>query len=74
MLLCLRDLIAVKLADVPPLCFFADVEEAHELAYAFTTPELLSLYHSLGEASESLRMNANVRLTLTSLAVNAKLL
>lgn len=74
MLLCLRDLIAVKLADAPPLCFFADVEEANELAYAFTTPELLSLYHSLGEASESLRMNANIRLTLTSLAVNAKLL
>ena len=71
---CLRDLLVCKQTDAAPLCFFADREEAAALAYEFTTPELLTLCNRLEEAVSSLQMNANVRLTLTTMAVNAGLL
>ena len=73
-LLCLRDLLVCKQLDNAPLCFFSDNEEAVTLAYAFTTPALLSLCNSVQEAIDKLRANANVRLTLTSLAVACGLL
>ncbi len=73
-LLCLRDLLICKQTDNPTLCFFADAEDAHELAYRFTTPALLTLCNAVDEAIDRLRMNANVRLTLLSLAVNAGLI
>lgn len=72
-LLCLRDLLICKQCDEPPLCFFADHEEAHATAYRFTTPELLSLCNALEKAIDRLRTNANVRLTLTALAVDTGL-
>lgn len=73
-LFCLRDLLLLKQTETAPLCFFADREEALSLAYEFTTPELLSLCDKVSHACDSLRKNANVRLTLTSLVVNTGLL
>lgn len=73
-LYCLRDLMLLKQTENAPLCFFADREEALHLAYDFTTPELLSLCKKIEESIASLQMNANVRLTLTTLAVNTGLL
>lgn len=70
-LLCLRDLILTKQTEDAPLCFFADSEEAASLAYHFTMPELLKLSGAVNEAIDRLRLNANIRLTLTSLAVRA---
>ena len=71
---CLRDLLLFKQTESAPLCFFTDREEASALAYRFTTPELLRICEALLDAEEQLRKNANVRLTVTSLAVNAGLL
>ena len=68
-LLCLRDLLLCKQTEEAPLCFFADREEAFSLSYRFTAPELLSLYEGIDRACDRLRGNANVRLTLTALAV-----
>lgn len=73
-LFCLRDLLLLKQTENAPLCFFADREEALALAYSFTTPELLALCDKISLACDNLRKNANVRLTLTSLAVNTGLL
>ena len=73
-LLCLRDLLLCKQADEPPLCFFGSYEEAHALAYRFTTPELLSIIDAVTTAIDRLRTNANVRLTLTALGVQTGLL
>ena len=70
-LLCLRDLILTKQTENAPLCFFADAEEAASLAYHFTMPELLRLSGAINEAIDRLRVNANIRLTLISLAVQA---
>ena len=67
-LLCLRDLLLCKQTENAPLCFFGDREEACTLAYGFTTPALLSLCEGVTRAIERLRVNANVRLTLTALA------
>lgn len=72
--LCLRDLLLLKQTDTAPLCFFTDREEAGALAYRFTTPELLRLCDVIMTAEEQLKRNANVRLTVTSLAVSAGLL
>lgn len=70
-LLCLRDLLICKQTDTPFFCFFSDAEDAHALAYRFTTPELLSLCNTVNQTIDRLRANANVRLTLTALAANA---
>ena len=73
-LLCLRDLLLSKQTDNAPLCFFADREEAASLAYSFTTPALLSLCDSVSDATDRLRANANVRLTITAMAQQCGLL
>lgn len=70
----LRDLLLCKQTEHAPLCFFADREEATSLSYKFSAPELLRLCSCLGDASDRLRANANVRLTLTMLAMNTGLL
>ena len=67
-LLCLRDLLLCKQTENAPLCFFSDREEASALAYAFTTPALLSLCDGISDATDRLRANANVRLTVTAMA------
>ncbi len=73
-LLCLRDLLLCKQVESAPLCFFADREEACALAYRFTTPELLRLCRAVSDADEQLHRNANIRLTVTALAVSAGLI
>jgi DNA polymerase-3 subunit delta' len=69
-LVALRDLLLAKQSESAPLCFFAEREEAEDLAYRFTTPELLRLADALEESISALRANANVRLTVTALAVS----
>ena len=73
-LICLRDLLLCKQTENAPLCFFSDREEASSLAYTFTTPALLSLCDSVSEATDRLRANANVRLTITAMAQKCNLL
>ncbi len=74
LLVCLRDLLLCKQSERVPLCFFSEREEACKLSYSFTTPELLNLIDSIDDALDRLRKNANVRLTLTNLAVRCGLL
>jgi hypothetical protein len=73
-LLCLRDLLLCKQTEHAPLCFFPDREEACTLAYSFTTPKLLSFCNALNTAIDRLRVNANVKLTLTAMAQECNLL
>jgi hypothetical protein len=68
LLLALRDLLLCKQTETAPLCFFALRDEACALAYGFTTPTLLALCDAINIAIDRLRINANVRLTLTALA------
>ncbi len=72
--LCLRDLILCKQTEQAPLCFFSNREEAFNISYRFSSPELFRLHGCVEEAIDRLRMNANVRLTLTALASHAGLL
>ena len=74
MLVCIRDLAALKQTETAPLCFFHDREEACSLAYRFTTPELLRISDEISEAIENLRRNANLRLTLSRFAIKTGLL
>ena len=73
-LLCVRDLLACRYTECAPLCFFAAREEAAELCSRFSAPELLRLCDGIQAAADRLALNANVRLTLTGLAVDAGLL
>ena len=73
-LLCLRDLILCKQSEQVPLCFFANREEAFNYSYRFSSPELLRIYGCVEDAIGRLSENANVRLTLTTLATHAGLL
>ena len=72
--LCLRDLLVLKQSEGAALCFFASREEALGLSDLFATPRLLKLCDELEATCDKLRMNANVRLTLTAFAVNTGLL
>lgn len=74
LLLCLRDLFLCKQSENAPLCFFSDREEAHDLAYRFSSPELLKLCDVVNDLCERLRQNANIRLSLVSFAVRCGLL
>ena len=74
MLICLRDLLLCKQTENAPLCFFSDREEASSLAYAFTTPPLLTLCDCVSDATDRLRANANVRLTVIAMAQECNLL
>ena len=73
-LLALRDLLLCKESDSAPLQFFSDCEEASALAYDFTVPTLLQFCDALYFATERIRANANVRLTLTVLAKSCGML
>ena len=69
-----RDLALLKQTENAPLCFFHDREEACSLAYRFTSPELLRFSDAVSEAIDSLRRNANLRLTLMRFAMQTGLL
>lgn len=73
-LCCLRDLLLLKKSDTAPLCFFADREEAQALACRFPAPVLLRICGAIDNARDRLRANGNVRLILTTLAMQAGLL
>lgn len=70
----LRDLLVLKQSETAPLCFFATREEAISLSFRFSSPELFRICDAIETATEDLRRNANVRLTLTRLAIKADLL
>ena len=71
---CIRDLFVCKQTEQAPLCFFSDREQALNLSYRFSAPELLRISAGLETAADSLRANANVRLTLTAFAIEIGLL
>ena len=73
-LVCVRDLFLCKQTEQAPLCFFAEREEVTTLSYRFSAPELLRMSEGLENAINSLQMNANVRLTLTAMAIEIGLL
>lgn len=70
----LRDLIALKNADSPPLEFYCDVNEAIELSDKATLPYLYKFYESIDTAIKESEKNANIRLMTVKLALNADLL
>lgn len=70
MLLCVRDLFLCKQTESAPICFFASREDATELSYRFSSPELLKIINALTDAIDRLRANANVRLTVTELVIS----
>lgn len=72
--LALRDLLLLKKSDQASLVFFSDRESAIELCDATTLTALYRFYEAVGEALQELKRNANVRLTLTKLALSAELI
>lgn len=67
----IRDLILLKKSDSAHLCFFADREEAAELATHYSSSSLFALYDASKDAISSLEAGANVRLTLFSMMQRA---
>lgn len=70
----IRDLLLLKKADNAPLCFYEDADEALELSTRYTSQSLLKLYDAAEIAKRDLEANANVKLTLTNMILNAGLL
>ncbi len=68
----LRDMTLIKRSDAAQMIFFTSREEAASLASRFTLPDLLFAFDAIAETKNSLSGNANVRLTLTDLAVKIK--
>ena len=73
----LRDLIAVRRCDLATvsLCFFTDREQAAAYSLRFTMQDLLRLLEETSKATESIsERNANIRITLCQMAINAGIL
>ena len=69
-----RDLLLLKKTDNAPLCFYEDADEALELSTRYTSQSLLKLYDAAEIAKRDLLSNANVKLALTNMILNAGLL
>ena len=68
-----RDLLALRKSDEPTLCFFYSPAEAETIP-THSAQELSALYRFVNEAYDRLSRNANLRLTLTRLGMDAGLL
>ncbi len=66
----LRDLILLKKSEDAALCFYSDREKAIEKAYSVGLTSMLGLYDKIGATKETLKRNANIKLTLTTLLAN----
>ena len=69
-----RDLIAIKKADSPSLEFFCDVNEAIELSDKRPLSFLYELYEHISVAINENKINANIKLLMTKLLINAGVL
>jgi len=63
----LRDLILSRKSDNAPLCFYESREDAIDLSDSTSVKRLLELMECVERALERLSLNANVKLTVTSL-------
>lgn len=70
----LRDLLLLKKSDHAPLVFFSDRDRAIELCDRTTLTSLYRFYEAVGQTIEELKRNANVRLSLTKMALSAELI
>ncbi len=68
----LRDLVVLKKSETAELCFYSDREAALELSGQRSAAALLRSVAACEEAAESLRRNANIKLTLTRLAAGSR--
>ena len=69
-----RDLIALKKSDSPTLEFFCDANEAIELSDKRSLSFLYELYEHITVAINENKINANVKLLITKLLINAGIL
>ncbi len=69
-----RDLVLLKKSDTAPLCFYADRDAAIELCDKTSLQFLYDLAAAICQAENSNARNANVRLTLIKMALDAHLL
>ena len=69
-----RDLLAIKRAPGARLCFFVDALRAEQMAEQISLQALLRLTDALDAAQSALSRNANLRLTMLSLAQSANLI
>ncbi len=69
-----RDLLAVKRADGVRLCFYAESAEAEMTAEKISVHALLRLTDALETAKTALGRNANLRITMLTLARNVGLI
>lgn len=70
----LRDLIVLKKSFDAPLCFYEDRDEASELSTHFTLRKLLEIYSATEIATDDLKCNANVKLTLINMLKMSKVI
>jgi len=67
----IRDLLAVKRAPGAKLCFYTDCMEAEQAAQARSVNALLRLEDAVQTARDALNRNANLRITMLTLAQSA---
>lgn len=65
----IRDIIAIKRSDSPPLLFFTDPEYAEEISYSFSVKKLLSMLEKSELTRLSILKNANIKLALTDFLI-----
>ena len=74
LLVAIRDLIVLKKTDLVNLEFFCDINEAIELSDKRSLSFLYEFYNSVNVALEENKRNANIKLLMTKLFINADIL
>jgi DNA polymerase-3 subunit delta' len=70
----IRDIVLLKKSEDVRLCFFENRDAALELSTRFTSTSLFTLYDAVSKAKLELEANANSRLALTNMLLQAKML
>ncbi len=70
----LRDLLLLKTADRVILTYYTDEGSGRDVAFRISTRTLLRINRAVNQARDALERNANVRLTLTHMCMDAGLL
>lgn len=69
----IRDLVMLKKSDAGELIFYSSIEEAAEISAKITLERLIDMHDAIKVASDDLRSNSNVKLTLLSMMYDCKL-
>jgi len=73
LLLALRDILAVKTAENPPLCYYEESETPQQISQNLSTLTVFTLCDTINGLIDDLSVNANIKLTITRFGLECRI-